>query len=207
MISLCIPTWEAYGNGTWLLNRCLASIRKQTYKDYEIIVSDNSKNNDIFEFCQGYTLRYLWNPIIGMAANTNNAIKHAKGIIKILYQDDYFVDENSLKDIAENFGTADWMITGCSNNPHPVWTKEIPKGKNTLGSPSCLTMRYPIPMDENLKWILDCKLYERLFNMFGWPKILDKVNVNIGTGEWQETNHLSNELKQAEEHSGSTTND
>lgn len=207
MISICIPTWEAYGNGTWLLTRCLNSIEKQTYRDFEIIVSDNSYGDEIYNLCKDFgRIRYIYNPKRGMAVNTNNATKNAKGIIKILYQDDWFADENSLKDIVDNF-TGDWMITGCSNNPHPYWTKEVPKGKNTLGSPSCLTMRYATPLNEDLKWMLDCELYARLYNRFGWPKILDKVNVNIGLGEFQETNHISDEIKRAEENSGATPHD
>jgi len=36
-VSVVIPTW----NGKDLIKNCLASLMKQTYKDFEIIVTDN----------------------------------------------------------------------------------------------------------------------------------------------------------------------
>ncbi len=196
MISICIPAWEMRGKGVELLTRCLDSIMAQTYKDYEIIVSDNSQYKEIYELCQKYPVKYFYNPKRGMAANTNNALIMASGeLFKILYQDDYFADENSLQDIMDNFGTSTWLISGCSNNPHPYWNKDVPTGKNTLGSPSCLTMKYKVQFNESLKWILDCELYGRLYHIHGWPKILDKINIIMGEGEWQETNNLTEEEK------------
>lgn len=199
MISICIPTWEAYGQGVELLKRCLNSVKSQTYRDFEVIVSDNSKGNEILELCERYTrVRYIYNPVRGMAVNTNNAMKKAKGgLVKILYQDDYFAHENALQEIADKFKPEDvWMITACSNNPKPYYSQY-----NTLGSPSVLTLRNGLDIwfDKNLKWVLDLDLYKRLYEIYGEPKILLDMNIIIGLGSHQETNHLTNEEKAKEE--------
>lgn len=199
MISICIPTYEMHGRGFDYFVRCIKSIKIQTYTDYEIVVSDNSKNDDIFDACVYYKVRYIYNSVIGMASNTNNAIKNAKGwLIKILYQDDCFANSDCLQDIIDNFGNSQWLITGCSNNPHPYWNDRVVWGNNTLGSPSCLTLRGKEYFSNNLKWVLDCELYNRLYKKYGEPKILDKVNIIMGLGDHQATNHLSDEEKRQE---------
>lgn len=199
-ISVCIPVYEMHGKGVEMLKRCLLSLQNQKFTDFEVVISDDSENLDIWNLLRNYTesldILYVKNLNKGMAANTNSAIKSARGeLIKILYQDDYLAHKNSLKNIVGNF-TENWMITGSSNNPHPYYSHV-----NTLGSPSCLTIRNhdPLLFDENLKWVLDLEYYKRMYEKWGTPQILDEVNVVIGLGEWQETNHLTLEEKLKEE--------
>ncbi len=199
MISICIPIYEMHGRGEEMLRRCLNSIAKQTFKDYEVVVSNNSAGDWAYLLCNEYAkVRYIYNPIRGMAINTNNAMKKAKGeLIKVLYQDDYFAHENALQEIVDKFKPEDvWMITACSNNPAPFYSIN-----NTLGSPSVLTMRNKLDMwfDESLTWVLDLDLYKRLYKKYGEPKILLDVNVVIGLGPHQVTNNLSLETKINEE--------
>lgn len=196
-ISICIPTWEQYGVGVSMLKRCLDSIQRQTFRDFEIIVSDNSQNDEIRQFCEMFgKIRYIYNPVRGMATNTNNAISKARGeLIKILYQDDWLVDEDALEDIVDNFQEEDiWMITACSNNKKPHYQENA----NTLGSPSVLTIRNKdiLLFNSNLKWMLDLEYYNRMFWKYGNPKILNKIGVIIGIHDHQETNHLTQEEKQ-----------
>ena len=90
MISVCIPIHNMK-NKDFFLKRALDSIKKQTYKDYEIVITEDGK----------------------MAENTNSAIKKAKGdIIKILYMDDYLISEDALQHIADNLKDG-WLATGC----------------------------------------------------------------------------------------------
>lgn len=171
MISICIPT---YKRGKEFLPRALDSINSQNYKDYEIVINEDTEGQ-------------------GMAWNTNFVIKQSKGdLIKILYQDDWLAEENSLQQIVDNFKANDnWLITSSNNNPHPHFNDW---NQNTLGSPSCLTIRNKDPLlFKDLKFFLDLDYYQRMFKKFGNPKILDKVGVNIGLGTWQETNNLTQE--------------
>ena len=45
-VSICIPTY----NQLKYLEKCISSILMQEYTDYEIIVSDDSTNNDVEVF-------------------------------------------------------------------------------------------------------------------------------------------------------------
>ena len=214
LISICIPTYEMHGKAKELLTRNFDMLKKQTYKNFEIIISDNSKDNTIQNLCEdlkyeSLNIKYSRNSRIGLAPNINEAIKKASGkLIKILFMDDFFADENSLKDILDNF-KGNWLVTGCGHdkgngkiiNTHfPVYNKNMHLGKNTIGSPSVLTIKNEniFFFDENLSWVLDCDYYKRLYNRYGKPDILNKVNVIIGVGKHQTTNHLDNNIKQKE---------
>lgn len=167
-------------NGHFFLSRCLESIEKQTFTNYEVIVTNDGK----------------------MAENTNSAIKKATGeLVKILYMDDYLTDENSLQRIADTF-KGDWLVTGCKHDPgthvhHPTWNDKIQEGVNTIGSPSVLTMKREsiLLFDENLGWLLDCDLYKRLYDKYGLPTILNEANVTIGIHEGQSTHLMGEEIK------------
>lgn len=195
-----------HGMGKKMLERSFDMLKKQTYRDFEVIISDNSDDDVIKNLCENIeysslSIKYFKNPIKGMAENTNEAIKKATGeIIHILYMDDYFVNENSIKKIAENF-EGYWMVSTCMHdngkeiyNKHtPKYSKKILLGINTIGSPSVLTIKNKnlIFFDEKMTWVLDCDYYIRLYKKYGKPKVLNDVNVIIGTGNHQTTNFLS----------------
>ncbi len=205
MISICIPTYAMNGKGVEMLKRCLDSIKDQTYRDFEIVISDNTQGETglkIEELVNSYDLpiKYFYNPRNGVCANTNEALKHAKGdLIKVIYQDDQLADDNALERMIGAFNGI-WQITGCDNNPNPLITGDLHKGNNKLGSPSCLTIKRDnvIAFDESLKWLLDCDYYKRLIDLYGEPQILNGVNILIGTGSHQVTNNLSDEQKKNE---------
>ena len=48
-ISICIPTWEQYGFGRKFLRELLTSIKKQTFTNYNVIISDHSESDSIEE--------------------------------------------------------------------------------------------------------------------------------------------------------------
>jgi len=202
MISVVVPVYNM-GNAEFFLKRNLDSLRKQTYKDFDVIVTDNSPDHLIERICDNYkglNLYYKRNPRKGMAQNTNEGIKLATGdLIKILYQDDYLAHEHVLKDIIDVF-TGHWLCMGADDNPKPYWTDDIETGNNKLGSPSALTIKNDNPMlfDENLGYALDCDYYKRMHEKYGEPVILEGVCVNMGIGEHQATQILSKAVKDGE---------
>ena len=187
LLSVCIPTYGMSGEAQKVLTHSFNIFKQQTLKNFEIVISDNSDDDIIKNLCasleyQSLNINYFKNPIKGMAQNTNSAIKNAKGeIIKILYMDDYLANENSLKQIVENF-SGHWMVTGCEHddgkhryNPHyPKYNEKIYRGKNTIGSPSVLSVKNENLMffDENMTWLLDCDYYKRMYDKYGEPKII-----------------------------------
>lgn len=211
-LSVAIPCYEMYGEGAKFLKRNLDMLEKQSFKDFEVVISDNSDTEEIQNLISYYDLKfnYVKNPLKGISQNTNRAIAESTGeIIKVLYQDDYLATEESLKKIIDNFTPKDnWLVTGCLHlnegtlfNPHyPSYNKEIYSGNNTIGSPSVLTIRKgeTVTFDDNLTWLLDCDYYARLYKKYGEPKMIYDLNVVIGLGKHQVTNALSEQIKHHE---------
>jgi len=210
LLSICIPTYEMGGKGKEMLKRNLDIFKIQTFKDFEVVISDNSENDEIKDLCENdiyktLNIKYFRSHRKGMAQNTNESIKHATGdIIKILYMDDYFTNKNSIKKIKDNF-RGNWMVTGCEhddgerrfNSHYPSYNSKIYLGKNTIGSPSVLSFKNEDPLffDENMTWLLDCDYYKRLYDKYGEPTILNDINVVIGTSKYQMTNILPYKTK------------
>ena len=199
-ISVVIPVYEQKGLGQVFLKHSLDILAKQTFRDFEVVVSDNSTyffQSQMEKLCWQYPfVRYTRCKEVGLVVNTNNAIRHAKGeLIKILFQDDFLYDENSLQDIADNF-KGDWMVTACEHSLdgktmtrpfYPKYNANIYLGENTISSPSVLTYRNedPLLFDEKLTMLMDCDMYRRLYDKFGEPTILNKINVVNRTGSHQ----------------------
>lgn len=208
-VSVVVPVYKMK-NWQELTKRNIDSIFLQSFRDFEIVISDDSDDNEIREWLNQYGngIKYYKNPgEKGMPNNTNYGMDMATGeLTKILYQDDYFYDERSLWDIVRHFTAwTQWMITPCVHtengidffNEHRPYYSE---SENTLGSPSVLTLRSEIKerFDPRFSWVLDLDFYKRLFRKYGKPKYLDKVNVVLGLGSHQMTHILSDERKQEE---------
>src|SRR3990167_8882672 len=94
-ISVCIPTYEMRGEAKKMLSRSFNMFKRQTLKDFEIVISDNSENDIVKNLCaspeyRSLNIKYLKNTRKGASTNTNNAMKKASGkLIKILHMDDY----------------------------------------------------------------------------------------------------------------------
>lgn len=184
-VSICVPTHDME-NGEFFLERLTDSLDKQTFRDFELIITKEGK----------------------MARNTNAAIKKARGeIIKILYMDDFLYDKNALQHLVDGF-SGGWAASGCVHdnganisNPHfPKWNDEVKNGNNTIGSPSVVAFANDTPLlfDENLSWLLDCELYGRLYARYGEPTIINYLDIGIGIGDHQTTHTMSDIQKQAE---------
>ncbi len=207
LLSIAVPTYEM-PDADYFFRRLLESLWNQSFQNFEIVVTDNSENNEIKKICDWYKtgIRYFYNPKKGMAPNTNEAIKQSQGdYIKILYMDDYMVDDNAIKKIVDNL-KGQWLVTGCThsingedyfNNHYPTYSEDIHTGHNTIGSPSVLTIKNedPLLFDEEMTWLLDCDLYKRYYDKYGPPTIIDEVNVIIGLHDGQLTHTMGDERK------------
>lgn len=184
-ISVVIP-FHFMDNWQFFLTRCLESIEYQSFKDYEVILMK----------------------VGSMPVTSNRVMEAAKGeLIKVLYMDDMLATPSSLQEIVDSY-PFEWLISGCNhtdnihmfNDHFPLFDDRIMQGINTIGSPSVLTIpRKNITFfDENLSWVLDIDLYQRLYRKYGSPKILDSINVTIGLHSGQTTHKLTNNEKEQE---------
>lgn len=217
--TIAIPTYEMDEVGVKFLAHSFNNIKKQTFTDFEVVISDHSKNDDIKNLCEEYTkifeINYFKNKnnMGSSSANLNNAILNAKGqVIKILFQDDFFFDEFSLENTALNFDVKvdKWLVSRCEHTFDgstfirdftPMYNEMIYTGNNTISSPSVLSIlnNKPFLFDENLINLMDCEYYKRCYDKFGLPKILEKITVVNRMGKHQITNsRLTDEIRQKE---------
>ena len=210
--SIAIPTWESYGRGGEFLEDILRTIEIQTLKDFEVCISDHSENNDVLDvvktFEDKFSIVYLRNSEKrgNGPANTNNAIDMCSGdIIKVMFQDDFFYDDESLEKINNEFNTTDktWLVNGCNhtqNDGHsfywemyPKWNDRLLEGVNTISSPSVLSFKNKVVnrFDENLVYFMDCEFYYGMNNKYGLPIFLNDVLVSNRIGEYSVTTNVS----------------
>lgn len=211
-ISICIPTYEMKGKGHIFLKESFNILLKQTFKNFNVIISDHSNNSLIENLCKDYkdklNIKYFKNikNVGSSSANINNAIKKADGeLVKILFQDDFLFKNKSLEEIVNNFDTKKdiWLVTACEHSNdgitffrpfYPRYNNLIFLGKNTISSPSVLTINNenPILFDEKLIWLMDCDYYKRYYDKYGLPKILNDINVVNRIGSHQVSNSIIN---------------
>lgn len=204
-ISICIPTWEQYGSGVFYLEDLLNTIKTQSYKNFNVIISDHSLNDEIKclveLFKNELEIIYIKNEKNrgNSPANTNVAISNADGdIIKIMFQDDLFVDNDALEIINKTFSTTNcmWLVNGCNHtndgvnfdrNLIPFWNDQIKYGVNTISSPSVLSFRNNDIsfFDENLVMLMDCEYYYQLYKKYGLPKIINDILISNRTHQNQ----------------------
>jgi glycosyltransferase involved in cell wall biosynthesis len=217
--SIAIPTYEFKGKGVEFLEFSFEKIKKQTFKDFEVVISDHSLDDNIQKLCEKwktvFKINYLKNSR-GRGSNSPNinvAMENCSGLwIKILFHDDFLFDEYSLETQA-NFIKSNqeiiWFFTNFyhTNTGHdlyrfyqPNWNEQMLSGHNTLGAPSGLTLKNEniIFFDEDLCWLMDCDYYHRMKNKYGPPKILRETTYVNRTSNERLTDTLSEEFKSKE---------
>lgn len=219
LVSICIPTYEMKGLGVKFLRESFNILAGQTFKDFDVVISDHSQNDDIKNLCDEHRNKFEINYFKNTenrgssSANLNHAIKHATGrLIKILFQDDFLSNEQSLEETVKNFDLEkdNWFVSACEHSRdgqtferafYPKYNSKIHLGKNTLSSPSTLTIKNETPLlfDENLLWLMDCDYYRRLYDKFGSPKILNTITVVNRVGAHQVTKVLATRKVRARE--------
>lgn len=211
-ISIAVPTWECYGRGVEFLDDLLRTIEIQTFKQYEVCISDHSKDdkilNKVKEFNDRVNIVYIKNneghgngPL-----NTNRAIDMCVGeIIKVMFQDDFFYDDEALEKIHDEFENSDkmWLVNGCNhtmNDGHsfywdmyPKWNDKFLEGVNSISSPSVLSFKKEVSnrFDETLTYFMDCEFYYGMNEKYGQPIYLNDVLVSNRIGEYSVTTNVS----------------
>lgn len=196
-ISICVPAYEMAGEGAKCLAAMFETLVKQRFTDFEVVISDQSKDESVKRVCDLWSerlaIRHIWNREAPRqaSANVNNAILHAKGTVcKIIFQDDLLHGAEALELIAGEFSDPEaiWLLCGSAvtrdgetfNRPMiPRMNPRIHFGKNTVSSPSVLAFRRDktLSFDENLIWLMDVDVYKRYELEYGPPQVLPQVLV------------------------------
>lgn len=196
LVSIAIPVYDMKGEGVKYLHHNLSSVFSQKIDfDLEIIISDQSNDNNIEQYIKSFSnnIKYLREPNRGNhSCNTNNSLKHSSGdIIKILYQDDYFFDNNSLKITVDAFKNSEqkWLISACAHSTdgktverpfYPYWNELMLFGNNTFSAPSVMSLKKDSAhnlFDEQILFMPDVEYYYRMRKIYGDPLFLRDITV------------------------------
>ena len=213
-ISICIPAYKRID----YLKRLLSSIEIQNFKNYEVIISDDSNDNSVEnllkEFKGKLEVKYFKNEkALGTPANWNHAISKATGQwIKLMHDDDWFANEHSLEKFASATKYGHPFIFSAysnkielTNNTQIMFFNEKLKtsilknpllllAKNIIGPPSVTLFHNSIKdkYDERLKWRVDIEYYIRNISKGIEFTYMNEPLINVGVSESQVTNYCLN---------------
>lgn len=214
-VSICIPSCCEPG----FLEEAIRSCLVQSYRNFEIIVSDDTPDDSVAQVVARYTaedarVRYFRNLAPhGAAANSNFAARQATGEwIKFLYHDDAFVCEESLALFVANSDKADLLFSPC------VWIREDSRGiyriggdvyadllhdpvatlvsrGNIIGAPSAFMVRREklLPFDETMVWLFDVFFYIQIAQNGASFHCLEEPAVLINQHKNQLTEKVQND--------------
>ena len=213
IISICIPAYKRLE----FLQRLFNSIAIQTYKNYEVIITDDSPDESVATFVKNYSgiqnVYYYRNiKTLGTPENWNEAIRKANGTwIKLIHDDDWFADENSL----QLFYEATLKNSECSfifsaynnisegnNFQEKVSLNLIGKlllkcsplnlfRKQFVGNPSCTLIRRDIDLfyDNRFQWVVDFEYYIRCLQKVKKYFYINQPLINVGINDEQVTKY------------------
>ena len=211
LISICIPAYKR----VHYLQRLLDSINLQTFKDFEVVITDDSPDDSVEKLIAGYQQKF---PILyyhnaqakGTPANWNEGIAKANGEwIKLIHDDDWFTQPNSLAIFAEHtkdgkkFIFSSYANRADVNAPEelkrlkPAWEQRIIDepmtllAYNVIGPPSVTMLHKSIKekYDEQMKWRVDMDFYVRILLQQKKYTYIDKRLIYVGISDTQVTNY------------------
>ena len=211
LISICIPAYKR----TDLLKKLLDSIQSQTFREFEILINDNSPDDSVENLVNTFTgklpISYVRNqPAVSAGINCIKVMQRANAEwIKVMHDDDWFASPDALQLFADAALQSGEDFIFCANTQ--VWldtskTEEdvlTPQKKqmldssafclfylNVIGHPSVVMHKRDssITYDANFNWVLDIDYYMRYFNVHPGYHYISKKLVNIGKGSTQESN-------------------
>jgi len=209
-ISICIPAYKRVN----YLKRLLDSIAIQSYKNFEIIISDDSPDDSVKDLTEEYKnllpLIYFKNEkSLGTPANWNFGISKAKGEwIKLMHDDDWFSSPKSLEIFASKTSDGSKFIFSAYTNIFEnsnskekkmfmpfSWQKKMVDepavlfAQNVIGPPSVTLIHRSIKevYDERLKWRVDLEFYMRIIKSEKKFTYIDETLISVGVSESQVT--------------------
>jgi glycosyltransferase involved in cell wall biosynthesis len=209
-ISICIPTYKR----TDLLKKLLDSIKIQSFKNFEILINDNSPDDAVKQLAEQYS---IWLPIayqknepaVSAVENCINVMRRANAPwIKIIHDDDWFNTADALQQFADAALQSDKDFIFCASNQVYLETNKIEPELltderkkmledsvlslfylNVIGHPSVVMHKKDtsIEYDTQFNWVLDIDYYLRYINAHGGYHYINETLVNIGKVSSQES--------------------
>ena len=179
LISIVIPT----KNSEKTLEKCLESIKEQTYQNYELIIVDAFSSDRTMEIASNYTDK-IFRSGAKMAGARNEGFSRAEGMIFLSLDSDMIVEKNVLEEIVKKIddygglilpeaGYGDTFISKCKD-----LEKRCYMGEESIESVRALTCEAFVSMkgyDADLLFGEDRDLHLRLKQNYSIGRIKPKV--------------------------------
>jgi glycosyltransferase involved in cell wall biosynthesis len=209
LISICIPAYRRIES----LRRLLDSIEMQTFRSFEVVITDDSPDSGVRDLVERHAvreeIRYFKNPeTLGTPENWNECIRRASGEwIKIMHDDDWFTGPDSLRQFAEAVTKQQkFFYFSAYTNVYPdghvrkirlqtIRLKRLEKqpdilvGANRIGPPSVVIFKKDpgILFDNRMQWLVDIDFYIRYLKKHPDPGYIPHLLVQIGISGSQVT--------------------
>jgi hypothetical protein len=195
-LSIVVPVHDPWDGFEKFFLDLFESIRIQSVKPTEIILGGSYQPAYLEKILNLHTnlgqIHFFSNKSSSTSANLNFLIrKSTSSLTKILFQDDFFIHENSIANIKKYFEKNDvtWLATASKNycnstekfvkNIRPRMSRNLADGINSIGSPSVITLKtsHFVDFDEDLIWMLDCDWYLRMAHQQGLMGVLKDFQI------------------------------
>lgn len=215
LISICIPAFKR----VQYVRRLLDSIAIQSFKDFEVIVTDDSPGDEITTLCREYVgtmnISVFKNKInLNTPENWNEGIRRAGGKwIKIMHDDDWFSRGDSLQQFADAilqqpncafFFSAYTNVYEETKKEQPMfikpfWQRALKQDPNVLiadnviGPPSVTLHKNDgrTWYDRQMKYVVDIDFYIRFLEKDS-PFYINQSLINVGINKAQVTKYTFN---------------
>ncbi len=209
LISICIPAYERID----FLTRLIESIKVQNFRNFEVIITDDSKSDQVAMFVKNnpvdFPLFYHKNiPSLGTSKNMVEGFRYSRAQwIKVIHDDDFFTSPDALGYYAEatkqnarfvfsgyneyfestgriaNKTITQKQFTNLEQNPSMLFAR------NKIGPPSVSMIHISVKevYDTKLNWFTDMEYYFRILQMEKALYIAHPL-VNVSTNDTQITN-------------------
>jgi glycosyltransferase involved in cell wall biosynthesis len=208
-ISICIPAF----NRKDFLSRLLDSIHVQTFRNFEVVITDDSYGPEISDLVKIHPvnekIQYFKNvTTLGTPENWNEGLRKAKGDwIKIMHDDDWFTNSESLDQFVQYINKTNQRFYFSSyTNVYPdgktIFISQSPYhirqlkqnvetlfASNRIGPPSVVIFKKDSSLyfDNRMKWLVDVDFYLSYLKLFPDFLYIDKPLISIGISESQVT--------------------
>jgi hypothetical protein len=219
-ISVLVPAYEMFGYGAAFLRQSFELLERQDYKNFEIVVGDQSNDRGVADLCKAWSGRLAIKHVDtgfcrgNPSSNLNAAQVYADGeIVKLLFQDDFLLNSKAMGLIAKGFDDApgrSWLISGFAHSHDavlthrpflPVTNERMSYGANTVGPPSAMAIRRRnyVAFNPDSAWLMDVAVYSEALKRLGPP--ITVAETSVISREWarQNTHELSSASKRREE--------
>jgi len=196
------------------LEKLLNSILAQSYKNYEVLINDNSPDDSVKvlvdTFIGKLEISYEKNtPAVSAVENCNRVMNRARAEwIKIMHDDDWFEGREALQFFADAADKSGKDFIFCASNQVYLETGkteveylDAERKKmlddsflsliylNVIGHPSVVMHKKDalLQYDKQFNWVLDIDFYLRYLTAHGGYHYIGKALVNIGKGNTQES--------------------